>query len=113
MSDEMERAREWWVLSRPKFLHVAARRTCLDEVAMLAAYAREREQWVSVEVRQPESVGKYITASTCFRDETRGTSVGELYWDGLGWIEPRNNLNVAVFGERVTHWRELPEAPQP
>jgi hypothetical protein len=110
MSDEMERAREWlmkpenWqrIMLRLRAMHDGKSPSAQELYAflapVLAAYAREREQWVSVE-----------------------TALPEIDMDVL-WAKFGENMEVDRITERshpedfYTHWRELPappEAPQP
>jgi hypothetical protein len=115
MSDEMERARAaaqeiamgWLRGDDPDFVEYLA--------GKLTAYAREREQWVSVTERLPE-IGTMVLACKPGRwqqpyelvtyDEKAHEHRTRTRDDGQWWND----------GRQITHWKPLsapPEAPQP
>lgn len=75
-------------------------------VPVCARFAQQSE-WISVEDRLPQVIGKYIC---CVKNKDGNT------WTITADYSPEMKTWFGQFGEvrnTVTHWMPLPEAPKP
>ena len=89
----------------------AAKRRCAQAQAERDAL-REKQRWIPVTERMPNTIP--CNAGTEYSEAvivwTTGNKAMIAVWDGIDFICPTDFWEA--WGEEITHWMPLPEAPE-
>ena len=89
----------------------ASKRRCAQAQAERAALL-EKQRWIPVTERMPNTIP--CNAGTEYSEAvivwTTGNKAMIAVWDGIDFICPTDFWEV--WGEEITHWMPLPEAPE-
>lgn len=89
----------------------AAKRRCAQTQAERDAL-REKQRWIPVTERMPNTIP--CNAGTEYSEAvivwTTGNKAMIAVWDGIDFICPTDFWEA--WGEEITHWMPLPEAPE-